>query len=104
MVAVAESRHGVKVISDTQSQVVSFAIVPIGSNRWIEVDFGDRPFGYPSAILLKWHDDEGCLRDLRAMLSDGRMIVAHGFDLYRLHVCGLGFRFYEGHQGGTRLP
>ncbi|GLQ46902.1 hypothetical protein GCM10007862_19530 [Dyella lipolytica] len=104
MIATAESRHSIKVINDTRNRIVAFAIAPTGSSRWINVDFGDRPFDSQLAVMLEWHDDDVCLRDFRAMLSDGRMIVAQGFDVCRLHVYRPGFWFYNGRQGGMRLP
>lgn len=91
VVAGPEDLRVVKIMNDTRSQIVSFAVAPTGSGRWRTVEFTGRPFDYGLAFTLAWHDDDGCVRDFRTMLSDGRRIDVRGFDL-----CGPDSRYWPG--------
>ncbi|WP_233841297.1 hypothetical protein [Dyella sp. 2HG41-7] len=107
-VALADSVHTIEVRNDTHSRIDSFAMAPAGSNRWVEKDFtapmGQFEFDYQLAVTLRFYDNDGCLRDLRTVLSDGRRIVARNFDVCQLHVYRPGRRFYDGHAGSPMLP
>lgn len=102
--AAAGSGYAVQVANDTRSAILAFDVAPAGSSNWVHVDFTHRPFEYMDGMIITLHDGDGCLRDFRTILSDGRRIVAHGFDLCRLHTYRPGRTFYDGHQGGIRLP
>lgn len=88
-VALADSVHTIEVINDTRSSIDSFAIAPAGSGHWTEVDFKkpmqDSWFDYEVAVNVQIRDDEGCFRDLRTLLSDGRRVFARNFNLCRYH-------------------
>jgi hypothetical protein len=83
----AESVHVVQIVNDTGSRILSFAVAPVNSQRWTEVHFGYNPaFDNGWAFKVELRGGEGCLRDFRTMLSDGRRIVAHHIDVCRLHT------------------
>lgn len=90
LAALADNRHIIEVINDTRSQIDSFAMAPAGTGQWSEIDFRsplqDSSFDYEVAVTLEFHDGDGCLRDLRTVLSDGRRIFAHNFDLCHFHA------------------
>jgi hypothetical protein len=103
--ATAQSVHVVQVINDTRSSILSFSIAPAGSHRWTKVGFGDnRPFNYGSAFNIELHDDQGCLRDFRTVLSDGRWIFARDIDVCQLHAYRPGVRYYNSRPGTAPLP
>lgn len=89
--AAPEDLRVVRIINDTRTQIVSFAVASAGSGRWRTIEFTRRPFDYGLVFTLAWHDDDGCLRDFRTMLSDGRRIDARGFDL-----CGPDTAYWPG--------
>lgn len=107
-VTLAASIHTVEVFNDTHARIDSFSMAPAGSNRWVEKDFTapmqQFSFDHGLAITLRFYDNDDCLRDLRTVLSDGRRIVAHNFDVCRLHVYWPGRRFYDGHAGSPMMP
>lgn len=108
VVTLADSVHVIEVINDTRSSIDSFAIAPAGSGRWVEVNF--RPtmqgswFDYELAVTVQVRDREGCLRDLRTLLSDGRRIFARNFNLCQYHSYRPGSYFRNGHPGSRILP
>jgi hypothetical protein len=90
------STFTLEVINDTRSQIVSFSIAPAGTGHWTRIDF-NRPmqpssFDVGFAVSLRVRDDDGCLRDLRTVLSDGRRIVTRHFDLCHVHAYWPGMR------------
>lgn len=104
----ADSVHTIEVINDTHSRIDTFAMAPAGSVRWVEVDFRapmqESYFDHQLALMLHFHDNDGCLRDLRTVLSDGRRIFARHFDLCRLHTYRPGMSFHHGHPGAPVMP
>ncbi|GLQ94667.1 hypothetical protein [Dyella acidisoli] len=106
--ALANSVHIIEVINDTHSRIDSFSMAPAGSDRWTEVDFKppmwESSFDHQQAAMLQFHDNDGCLRDLRTVLSDGRRIFASNFDLCRFHAYRPGMRFHGGHPGSQIMP
>jgi hypothetical protein len=84
------STYTLKIINDTRSHIDSFSIAPAGTDRWTNVDFRvpmqESSFDYGFAVLLQLHDDDGCLRDLRTVLPDGRRIVTNHFDICHGHA------------------
>jgi hypothetical protein len=97
LAALAASAHTIRIINDKRVQIVSFSVAPAGSSRWVEFDFKDEPFGYEVAKTLTFRDDDGCLRDLRTVLSDGREVMAHNFDVCHDHVYWPGMTFHDSH-------
>ena len=93
--AVADSVYAVQVVNDTWGTILAFDVAPAGSSNWVHVDFSKRPFEYGDAMVIALHDGDGCLRDFRTMLSDGRRIIAHHFDLCRLHSYRPGLPFHD---------
>lgn len=103
------SMHVLKLINDTRGDIDTFSIAPAGTDHWTNVDFRgameESSFDYGSAAILTFHDTDGCLRDLRTVLSDGRRIVTHNFDLCHFHAYSPGVFFprsrNDGMQSGT---
>lgn len=97
------SMYTLEVINDTRSRIDSFSIAPVGTEHWTRVDFRgpveESSFDYELAVMLQIHDHDGCLRDLRTVLSDGRLIFARNFDLCHFHAYRPGVRFFKGHPG-----
>jgi hypothetical protein len=85
MRAGTRSTYALEIINDTRSHIDSFSIAPFGTDRWASVDFRvpmqDSSFDYGFAVMLQLHDDDGCMRNLRTVLSDGRRIVTNHFDI-----------------------
>jgi hypothetical protein len=108
LAALADSVHTIEVINDTRSGIDSFAIAPAGSGRWTEVSFKTpmQPswFDYEFAVNVQLRDDDGCFRDLRTMLSDGRRIFARNFNLCRYQSYRPGTSFRNGHPGSRPIP
>jgi arylamine N-acetyltransferase len=104
----AQSVHTIEVINDTRSRIDTFSVAPAGSNDWTDMDFRtpmqESTFDYAVAITLEYHDDSGCLRDLRTVLSDGRRIVAHNFDWCHFHAYRPGTRFRGRRPGSQIVP
>ena len=104
----ADSVHTIEVINDTYSRIDTFSMAPAGSDRWIEVDFRgamqESSFEHQLAMLLQFHDGDGCLRDLRTVLSDGRRIIARNFNLCRFHAYRPGTPFHHGRQVSQVMP
>jgi hypothetical protein len=90
MRAGTRSTYTLKVINDTRSHIDSFSIAPVGTDRWTSIDFRvpmrESSFDYGLAVMLHIHDDDGCMRDLRTVLSDGRRIVTNHFDICHGHA------------------
>ncbi|GLQ89650.1 hypothetical protein [Dyella flagellata] len=107
-VVLADSVRTIEVINDTHSRIDTFAMAPAGSDRWIEVDFRapmhESWFDHQLALMLQFHDNDSCLRDLRTELSDGRRIFARRFDLCRFHAYRPGMSFHHGHPGAPLMP
>jgi hypothetical protein len=100
----AESVHSVKLINDTHTRIVSFAIAPAGDGHWTEVEFHDPLLENQNTMLVEIHDGKTCLYDFRTTFSDGRYVLARNVDLCRLRTYRPGRRFYDGHPGGVFLP
>lgn len=100
----AESAHSVKLINDTHTRIVSFAVAPVGDDRWTKVDFHDPLFENQEAVMVEIRGGEACRYDFRTTLSDGRSILIHNFNICRYHAYRPGVRFYYGHPGGAVLP
>lgn len=96
ILADSPSMFTLKVINDTRSHIDSISIAPIGTDHWINVDFRKpmqgSSFDDGLAVILQIHDHQGCLRDLRTVLSDGQRIVVHNFDLCHVHTYRPGTR------------
>jgi hypothetical protein len=108
VVTLADSVRTIEVVNDTRSRIDSFAMAPAGSNHWVEMSFKapmqESSFDYEVAFTMAFRDDDGCLRDLRTVLSDGRRIFARNFDLCHFHAYYPGKRFYGGHPGSQIMP
>ncbi|GGA35412.1 hypothetical protein [Dyella nitratireducens] len=108
LTVLADSLHTLEVINDTRSSIDSFAVAPAGSGRWTEVRFKspmqESWFDYELAVTVQFHDDEGCFRDLRTMLSDGRRIFARNFNICQYDSYRPGIRFRNGHPGSRIMP
>ncbi|RUL74017.1 hypothetical protein [Dyella choica] len=106
--ALADSVHTIEVVNDTYSRIDTFSMAPAGSDRWIEVDFRtsmqESSFEQQLAMLLQFHDGDGCLRDLRTVLSDGRRIFARNFDLCRFHAYRPGTLFHHDRRVSQVMP
>jgi hypothetical protein len=90
MRAGTRSTYTLKIINDTRSHIDSFSIAPFGTDRWTSVDFRvpvqESSFDYGFAVMLQLHDDGGCVRNLRTVLSDGRRIATNHFDICHGHA------------------
>ena len=97
LTTLAESAHTIRVINNKHARIVSLSMAPAGSRRWVEFDFKGEPFGYDEARTLTFRDDDGCLRDLRTVLSDGRKVMAHNFDVcrYQVYWPDMAFRLFR---------
>lgn len=108
LLALADSVHTLEVINDTRTPINSFSIAPAGSEHWAEVSFKTPTqgflFDYGLAVTLEFHDDDGCLRDLRTLFSNGRRIYARHFDVCKLHSYRPGVSFHNGLPGSRILP
>ena len=108
LTVLADSVHTIEVTNDTRSRIDSFSMAPAGSDHWTEVNFRapmqESSFDYEVAITMEFHDSDGCLRDLRTELSDGRKIFAHNFDVCHFHAYRPGRRFYGGRPGSQIMP
>jgi hypothetical protein len=97
--ASALSMHVLELINDTRGDIDSFSIAPAGTDHWTNIDFRDAmeesSLDYGSAAILTFQDTDGCLRDLRTVLSDGRRIFTHNFDLCHFHAYSPGV-FFQG--------
>jgi len=93
------SMHVLELINDTRGDIDSFSIAPAGTDHWTNIDFRgameESSLDYGSAVILTFHDTDGCLRDLRTFLSDGRRILTHNFDLCHFHAYSPGC-FFQG--------
>jgi hypothetical protein len=93
------STHTLEVINDTRASIDSFSIAPAGTDHWTSVDFRrpmqESSFDYELAVLLQVRDDDGCLRDLRTVLSDGSRIVTRNFDLCHAHAYRPGTHIFK---------
>lgn len=104
VMATAQSVHTVKLINDTRSSVVAFWVAPAGTHAWIKVDLSANPVDAQSATDVELRGDQACKYDFRTTLSDGRIILAPGFDVCRLHAYRAGRPFWHGHPGIGFLP
>lgn len=108
LATLADSVHTIEVVNGTHARIDSFALAPAGTTDWTEVEFR-KPmqafyFDDDLAVTLEVHDHDGCLRDLRTVLSNGRRILAHNFDLCHFHSYWPGRRFPKGHPGSQIMP
>jgi hypothetical protein len=102
------STYTLDVINDTRARIDSFSMAPAGTDRWTKVDFTDpemqASFDNGITATLQIHDDDGCLRDLRTVLSSGRQIFVRRFDLCHFDAYRVGVLFRNGHPGSRILP
>jgi hypothetical protein len=107
IVALADSVQTLQVIDGTRSRIESFSMAPAGSDHWTMVDLKglvqEPSFGYEMVITLAVRDDDGCLRDLRTVLTGGRQIVVRNFDLCHSHAYWPGRRVRNGHPGSQTM-
>lgn len=100
------SIHVLELINDTRGEIDSFSIAPAGTGHWTNVDFRgamqESSLDYGSAAILTFHDTDGCLRDLRTVLSDGRRILTHNFDLCHFHAYSPGVFFPKSRNDGVQ--
>jgi len=100
------SLHVLELINDTRGDIDSFSIAPAGTAHWTNVDFRramqESSLDYGSAAILTFHDTDGCLRDLRTVLSDGRRILTHNFDLCHFHAYSPGVFFPRSRNDGMQ--
>lgn len=100
------SMHVLELINDTRGDIDSFSIAPAGTDHWTNIDFRnameESSLGYGNAAFLTFHDTDGCLRDLRTVLSDGRRIFTHNFDLCRFHAYSPGVFFPRSRNDGMQ--
>jgi len=106
--ALADSVHIIEVVNDTRGGIDSFAVAAAGSGRWTEMNFKGPTqgswFDYELAVTLAFHDDEGCLRDLRTVLSNGRRILVRNFNVCKHHAYRPGTLFRNDHVGSWIAP
>jgi hypothetical protein len=100
----AQSVHTFKLINDTRTTIISFTVSIPGNRHGAEVDFRKQPFDSATAVNIELYDGDGCLRDLHTQLSDGRNIVARGFNVCTMHAYRPGLSFHNGHPGGWYSP
>jgi hypothetical protein len=104
--ASALSMHVLALINDTRGDIDSFSIAPAGTDHWTHIDFRqaiqESSLDYGSAAILTFHDADGCLRDLRTVLSDGRRIFTHNFDLCHFHAYSPGVLFPRSRNDGMQ--
>lgn len=99
MTAMAQSAHTVKLINDTRSSVVSFWIAPTGTHAWTRADLSAEPIGSQWAAEVELHGGQECVYDFRTTLSDGRIILADGFNVCLRDRYRVGRPFRYGHPG-----
>jgi hypothetical protein len=106
-IVLADSIHTIEVINDTGSRIDTFSMAPAGTTDWTVMDFRkpmqESYFDYELAVIMEFRDHDGCRRDLRTELSDGRRILARNFDLCHFHAYRPGTRFRNG-QGSQIVP
>jgi len=92
--AAAQTRY-LDVVNTASNSVATFAVAPAGGTEFHEVPFGDRPLrgGGNSVTIALDQADGGCLRDLRLVFADGRVLVQKGFDVCKSR------RYYTGRLG-----
>lgn len=100
------SMHVLELINDTRGNIDSFSIAPAGTDHWTNIDFRnameESSLDYGNAAILTFHDTDGCLRDLRTVLSDGRRIFTHNFDLCHFHAYSPGVLFPRSRNDGMQ--
>jgi hypothetical protein len=91
--------YTLELINNTRSRIDSFSIAPAGTNHWTNIDFRgamqQSSFDYQLAVTLHIHDDNGCLRDLRTVLSSGLRIFTRHFDLCHVHAYRPGVHIFR---------
>jgi hypothetical protein len=93
------STYTLELINNTRSRIDSFSIAPAGTDHWTNVDFRgpmqQSSFDYQLAVTLQIHDNNGCLRDLRTVLSSGLRIYTRHFDLCHIHAYRPGVHIFR---------
>lgn len=90
--ACAATVYYVDLVNTAKSSVTSFAVAPAGSEDFREVPLGAAPLqggGESTAIAIR-NDESGCLRDLRTVFADGRVLIQQKFNVckYRTYHTG----------------
>ena len=77
--------YHVDLVNNATSSIVSLEVARAGSARYHVLHFGAAPLpgGGASATVAIRKGDDGCLRDLRVGLADGRVVMQRGLDVYR---------------------
>jgi hypothetical protein len=93
----AQTRY-LDLTNTASNSIATFAVAPAGSADFREVSLGDRPLrgGGNSVTVALDQADGGCLRDLRLVFADGRVLVQKGFDLCKSR------RYYTGRLGHAK--
>lgn len=106
--ALAESVRSIEVVNDTRGSIDAFAVAPAGSERWTGMDFKgseqDSWFAYRLAVTLAFRDNDGCLRDLRTVLSNRRRILVRNFNICKHHSYRPGTLVRNDHVGSWIVP
>ncbi|SFS11857.1 hypothetical protein SAMN05216570_2577 [Dyella sp. OK004] len=98
--AATESGHAVEIINGVRGDVVSFAVAPAGSERWVKLDMRRNPLEYGRAMTVDITDasteqvSDDCLHDLRTVFMDGRVVLTRDFDICSHPIYRLSPRSY----------
>jgi len=93
--ASAGTVYYVDLVNTTTSSIVSFEVARTGSERFHALRLGAPLQGGAGATIAIRKNDDGCLRDLRVVFADGRIVTHRGFD-----VCAQRNGGAEGDQRG----
>lgn len=77
--------YHVDLVNKATSSIVSIEVARGGSTRYHALHFAVVPLpgGGESATVAIRQGDDGCLRDLRVGLADGRVVTQRGLDVCR---------------------
>jgi len=71
----------VKLVNTTKSSITSFGIASAGSTDFREAAIGNALHGGGESATVAIRDDGSCVRDLRTVFADGRVLIEPGFDV-----------------------
>ncbi len=81
-VASAGTVYYVDLVNTATSDIVSLEVARAGSERFHALRLGAVPLqeGAATTVAIR-NSNDGCLRDLRVVFADGRVVTHRGFDL-----------------------
>jgi hypothetical protein len=78
----ADTVYYVDLVNTATSNIVSLEVARTGSERFHALRLGGAPVQRGAAVTVAIRkSNDGCLRDLRVVFADGRVVTHRGFDV-----------------------